>query len=46
MAVRRRSADNQIATLGLPSGLTISKTVSDPETEGPKLETAFEQRIA
>jgi PhoD-like phosphatase len=41
--------DNQIATLSLKgreASLTISKTVSDPETDGPKLETAFEQRIA
>jgi hypothetical protein len=41
--------DNQIATLSLEgrrASLTISKTVSDPETEGSKLETAFEQRIA
>jgi hypothetical protein len=41
--------DNQIATMSLKgreASLTISKTVSDPETEGPKLETAFEQRIA
>jgi hypothetical protein len=41
--------DNQIATLSLKgreASLTISKTVSDPETEGPKLETAFERRIA
>ena len=41
--------DNQIATLSLKgreASLTISKTVSDPETEGPKLEAAFEQRIA
>jgi hypothetical protein len=41
--------DNQIATLsleGLRASLTISKTVRDPEAEGPRLETAFERRIA
>jgi hypothetical protein len=41
--------DNQIATLSLKgreASLTISKTVSDPETEAPVLETAFEQRLA
>jgi hypothetical protein len=41
--------DNQIATLSLEgreASLTISKTVHDPETEGPRLETAFERRIA
>ena len=41
--------DNQIATLSLEgreASLTISKTVRDPEAEGPKLETAFERRIA
>jgi hypothetical protein len=41
--------DNQIATLSLQgreASLTISKTVHDPETEGPRLETAFERRIA
>jgi PhoD-like phosphatase len=41
--------DNQIGTLSLEGReaiLTISKTVHDPEAEGPRLETAFEQRIA
>jgi hypothetical protein len=41
--------DNQIATLsfkGRQASLTISKTVRDPEAEGPRLETAFERRIA
>jgi len=41
--------DNQIATLSLEgrrASLTISKTVDDPEAEGPRLETAFERRIA
>jgi PhoD-like phosphatase len=41
--------DNQIATLSLEgreASLTISKTVHYPETEGPRLETAFERRIA
>ena len=41
--------DNQIATLSLEereASLTISKTVHDPEAGGPRLETAFEQRIA
>jgi hypothetical protein len=41
--------ENQIATLSLKgrqASLTISKTVRDPEAEGPRLETAFEQRIA
>jgi PhoD-like phosphatase len=41
--------DNQIATLSLEgreASLTISKTVHDPETKGPRLETAFERRIA
>ncbi len=41
--------DNQIATLSLEerkASLTISKTVNDPSAGGPRLETAFEQRIA
>jgi PhoD-like phosphatase len=41
--------ENQIATLSLKgrqASLTISKTVRDPEAERPRLETAFEQRIA
>jgi PhoD-like phosphatase len=41
--------DNQIATLSLKgreASLTISKTVSDPDAQGPRLEAAFEQRIA
>ena len=41
--------ENQIATLSLKgrqASLTISKTVRDPESEGPRLETAFERRIA
>jgi PhoD-like phosphatase len=41
--------DNQIATLSLEdreASLTISKTVHDPEAGGPRLETAFERRIA
>jgi hypothetical protein len=41
--------ENQIATLSLKgrqASLTISKTVGDHEAEGPRLETAFERRIA
>ncbi len=41
--------DNQLATLSLEgreARLTISKTVHDPEAQGPRLETAFERRIA
>jgi hypothetical protein len=41
--------DNQIATLSLKGrqgSLTISKTIRDPEADGPRLETAFERRIA
>ena len=41
--------DNQIATLSVEerkASLTISKTVNDPSAGGPRLETAFEQRIA
>jgi hypothetical protein len=41
--------DNQIATLSLEgreASLTISKTVHDPQTEGARLETVFDRRIA
>jgi hypothetical protein len=41
--------DNQIATLSLKgreASLTISKTVGDPDAQVPRLETAFEHRIA
>jgi hypothetical protein len=41
--------DNQIATLSLEqreASLTISKTVGDSGEEKPRLETAFERRIA
>jgi hypothetical protein len=41
--------DNQLATLSLAgrkATLTISKTVHDPEADGPRLEAAFERRIA
>jgi PhoD-like phosphatase len=41
--------DNQLATLSLEgreATLTLSKTVHDPEAVAPRLETAFERRIA
>ena len=41
--------DNQLATLSLDgreATLTLSKTVHDPEAVEPRLETAFERRIA